>query len=54
MESIRMFTCKKMAYIWDPDQNVFYKLRGLDCNVTGSVLHQQKGLSTTQQYFRYD
>ncbi|XP_014273142.1 polyamine-transporting ATPase 13A3 [Halyomorpha halys] len=52
MENIRMFNCKKMTYIWDPDQSVFYKLRGLDCNVTSSVLHQQKGLSISQQYFR--
>uniref|UniRef100_A0A146M0L3 Cation-transporting ATPase n=1 Tax=Lygus hesperus TaxID=30085 RepID=A0A146M0L3_LYGHE len=52
MEEIRMFSCKKMTYIWDPDEYSFFKLKGLDWDVFASVLHQCKGLSVGEQFFR--
>lgn len=52
MDSVRVFSCKKMLYVWDPDQGLFYKMRGLDFNVTASYLHQHRGLGTTQHFFR--
>ncbi|BES87473.1 cation-transporting atpase [Nesidiocoris tenuis] len=52
MEEIRMFTCKKVKYIWDPDESSFFRLRGLDWEVSASTLHQCKGLSVSEQFFR--
>ena len=53
MDQVRVFKCKKMSYIWDPDRNEFYKLRGFDNGITTSSLHQHKGLSAVQQFLRY-
>ncbi|XP_054268548.1 polyamine-transporting ATPase 13A3 [Macrosteles quadrilineatus] len=52
MESVRMFECKKQRYIWDEEKGEFFKLAGLDCDVSTSALHQQTGLSPSQQLLR--
>uniref|UniRef100_A0A023F2U2 Cation-transporting ATPase n=1 Tax=Triatoma infestans TaxID=30076 RepID=A0A023F2U2_TRIIF len=52
MDTVRLFKCKKITYVWDPDENIFYKLRGLDLNIAASALHLHKGLSASQQFFR--
>ncbi|KAL1121979.1 hypothetical protein AAG570_003387, partial [Ranatra chinensis] len=51
-DDVRLFKCKKLRYIWDPDLREFYKLRGFDINISTSVLHQQKGLTLTEQFLR--
>ncbi|KAJ6641943.1 putative cation-transporting ATPase W08D2.5, partial [Pseudolycoriella hygida] len=52
LDSIRIFKCKQLRYIWDSQTNSFVKLKGLDHNVSSVVLHQQKGLSKQDQYGR--
>lgn len=52
MESIRLFKCKQLRYVWDEHAKCFNKLRGLDTNVPSIVLHQTEGLTETQQYAR--
>ncbi|KAK9506093.1 hypothetical protein O3M35_008091 [Rhynocoris fuscipes] len=52
MDTVRLFKVKKMAYVWDPDENMFFKLRGLDVNINASTLHKHKGLGVSQQFFR--
>ncbi|XP_014218278.1 probable cation-transporting ATPase 13A3 isoform X2 [Copidosoma floridanum] len=51
-QSIVMFTCKKLIYIWDTDRCEYLKLRGLDTGVLSSTLHQTPGLSAAQQSMR--
>lgn len=48
-----MFDCKKQRYIWDEEKSEFFKLPGLDKSITTAALHQQVGLSATQQFLRY-
>lgn len=52
MESIRIFKCKQLRYVWDEHTATFVKLRGLDTDVPSVLLHQQKGLTTIEQYAR--
>lgn len=52
MEYVRMFWCKKMCYVWDPDRGEFSQLPGLDFNITTDVLHRQKGLTIAEQFLR--
>lgn len=52
VESIRVFDCKKLRYVWDHEKLMFIKLCGLDNNITTSTLHQQVGLTLAQQYLR--
>ncbi|XP_075212316.1 polyamine-transporting ATPase anne boleyn isoform X2 [Lycorma delicatula] len=52
MEDVRMFWCKKMCYVWDPDRGEFCQLPGLDFNVTTDILHRQKGLTIAEQFLR--
>lgn len=52
MDSIRIFKCKQLRYVWDAQTNSFVKLKGLDSNVPSIVLHQQKGLTKADQYAR--
>lgn len=48
-----MFDCKKQRYVWDEEKSEFFKLPGLDKSITTAALHQQVGLSATQQFLRY-
>lgn len=52
VDSVRVFDCKKMRYVWDHEKLMFSKLCGLDNNITTSTLHQQVGLTLGQQYLR--
>lgn len=52
METVRLFDCKKLRYVWDQDKSEFYKLCGLDNDIMTSTLHKQIGLSLAQQYLR--
>lgn len=52
MDSIRLFKCKQLRYIWDSQTYSFTKLKGLDTNVPSTILHQQYGLSSIDQYAR--
>ena len=48
---VRVFTCKKLKYIWDEQYETFSKLEGLDTAST-QFLHQNTGLSIFEQYQR--
>ncbi|RZF39245.1 hypothetical protein LSTR_LSTR010339 [Laodelphax striatellus] len=52
VDHLRMFCCKKVCYIWDPDKMEFSRLQGLDYKITTQTLHRQKGLTLVQQYLR--
>ena len=46
----RYFRCKKLTYVWDEDDSVFYPLRGLDSEVPVSAFHGfADGLSEREQ-----
>ncbi|CAL8110548.1 unnamed protein product [Orchesella dallaii] len=47
-DSIRLFTCKKLRYVWDDQYCAFTKLQGFDTART-NLLHQSTGLSIFQQ-----
>ncbi|KYM96005.1 putative cation-transporting ATPase 13A3 [Cyphomyrmex costatus] len=50
--SVKIFKCKKLIYVWDPERSEFLKLRGLDTDVLTSTLHQAQGLNSQEQYMR--
>lgn len=52
LDSIRIFKCKQLRYVWDDQSASFTKLRGLDDNVPSVVLHQHKGLMASDQSAR--
>lgn len=52
MDTVRIFKCKQLRYIWDVTTNTFVKLKGLDVNVPSFMLHQQRGLSLEEEYAR--
>lgn len=52
IDSVRLFKCKQLRYVWDAQTSTFTKLKGLDFNVPSVVLHQQKGLTKDDQYAR--
>lgn len=52
VQSIVVFNCKKLTYVWDTERSEFLKLRGLDIGVLNSSLHQMQGLSAQEQYMR--
>jgi len=46
VSNFRYFNCKKNRYIWDNNEGTFYKLEGLDRNISLGELHAYKeGLS---------
>lgn len=47
--SVRVFHCKKILYIWDEDEGLFYRLPGQDTSQTGESLHQFRGMSWSEQ-----
>lgn len=52
MDSLRIFQCKHLRYVWDDSTHCFVKLKGLDVNVPVLLLHQQKALDTETQNAR--
>jgi len=52
VEEIRLFTCKKVRYLWDADGAQFIRLRGLDWQTSTATLHKQRGLSESEQLVR--
>ncbi|XP_076056753.1 polyamine-transporting ATPase anne boleyn isoform X2 [Oratosquilla oratoria] len=52
VQNVKMFVFKKMPYFWDDDQEIFYKLTGLDQGHTAGDLHCKKGLPWTEQMRR--
>lgn len=52
MEEVRVFDCKKLRYVWEPELRQFYKLCGIDSNISTADLHSIKGLTSVQQYLR--
>ena len=50
MPCFRYFRCKKLTYVWDEDDSVFYPLRGLDSEVPVSAFHGfADGISDREQ-----
>ncbi|XP_021950610.1 probable cation-transporting ATPase 13A3 isoform X2 [Folsomia candida] len=47
-QAVRLFTCKKLRYLWDEQYGAFCKLPGFDCANTHQ-LHESSGLSIFQQ-----
>lgn len=52
IDSLRLFKCKQLRYIWDERTSEFVKLQGLDANVPATLLHQLKGLDVHTQRSR--
>lgn len=52
VESVRLFICKKLRYIWDVDTSSFVKLRGLDENVPSVTIHKHRGISDLTRSIR--
>lgn len=46
------FENNKIKYIWDPEHQIFVRLRGFDKNVQCSYFHQQKGIPIQEQVVR--
>ena len=53
VNSYRFFRCKKVTYIWDSEERVFFDLKMLDNNVPLNFYHLQNGLSKEEQRDRY-
>lgn len=51
-DTVRLFRCKQLRYIWDDQTRSFQKLKGLDVNVPSKYLHQRKGLSRLEESAR--
>ncbi|CAL4067513.1 unnamed protein product, partial [Meganyctiphanes norvegica] len=49
---VRVFHCKKILYIWDEDEELFYRLPGQDTSHTGESLHRFRGMSWSEQLRR--
>nr|XP_053638292.1 polyamine-transporting ATPase 13A3-like isoform X1 [Cherax quadricarinatus] len=49
MDSVRVFSCKKIIYLWDSETETFYKLPGLDAGQTAESLHRYRGLHWIEQ-----
>lgn len=52
IDSLRLFKCKQLRYVWDERTSEFAKLKGLDANVPATLLHQLKGLDVHTQRLR--
>ena len=58
-DSIRMFTCKKLRYLWDTSTNKFMKIKSLGPGLPTSIFHHPDaqqgyaGLSVFEQQKRY-
>lgn len=52
VDTVRLFICKKLRYIWDVDSASFVKLKGLDENVPSMTIHKQKGISDLTRSIR--
>ncbi|KAI5749947.1 hypothetical protein M8J76_011676 [Diaphorina citri] len=52
MDQVRVFDCKKLRYVWDPELRHFYKLCGLGLHISTAQLHDARGLTSVQQYLR--
>jgi len=53
VSNFRYFNCKKNRYIWDNNEGTFYKLEGLDRNISLEELHSYKeGLSEDSSKMR--
>ncbi|XP_070508249.1 polyamine-transporting ATPase 13A3 isoform X2 [Chironomus tepperi] len=52
VESVRLFICKKLRYIWEVDSSSFVKLRGLDENVPSVTIHKHRGISDLTRSIR--
>jgi cation-transporting ATPase 13A3/4/5 len=52
INSIRLFQCKQLRYVWNEQKQSFIKLNGLDIDVPSQALHQMTGLSEYEQYTR--
>ncbi|XP_044741130.1 polyamine-transporting ATPase 13A3 isoform X2 [Chrysoperla carnea] len=52
VDKLSFFTCKKVIYIWNQDENKFVKLRGLDASVTSNIFHEAVGLTSHEQFTR--
>ncbi|XP_054165291.1 polyamine-transporting ATPase 13A3-like isoform X2 [Oppia nitens] len=50
--SLTYFENKKVRYVWDSDERVFFKVRGLDSDIYCSYFYQQKGLTADEQETR--
>ncbi|GLG93617.1 Cation-transporting ATPase [Gryllus bimaculatus] len=49
---LRMFHCKKLRYVWDPENAEFLRLQGLDNHVSTTILHCQGGVTVKEQLLR--
>lgn len=52
IDTLRLFKCKQLRYVWDERTSEFVKLKGLDANVPATLLHQLKGLDVHTQRSR--
>lgn len=52
-DNVRYFVFKKLKFVWKSEKKNFIKLRGLDKDIPGTILQDQKGLSEKEQYSRY-
>ena len=57
-DNFRMFSCKKLRYLWDTKGKTFVKVKGFGPGLPTSVFHQSDaqqgfaGLTTTEQLKR--
>ncbi|XP_055690412.1 polyamine-transporting ATPase 13A3 [Lutzomyia longipalpis] len=49
VDTVRLFRCKQLRYIWRPSCNAFVRLTGLDDGVCSVALHRHKGLNPVEQ-----
>ncbi|XP_045583317.1 polyamine-transporting ATPase 13A3 isoform X2 [Procambarus clarkii] len=49
VDSIRVFSCKKILYLWDSESESFYRLPGLDAGQTAESLHRYRGVHWIEQ-----
>lgn len=58
-ESVRMFTCKKLRYVWDANSKMFVKVKSLGPGLPTSMFNQMDaqqgfaGLTVVEQLKRY-
>ena len=53
VNEFRFFRCKKVTYVWNADERMFFGLKMLDNNVPLNFYHLQTGLSKEDQLTRF-
>lgn len=49
VDSLRLFDCKKVRYLWTPETGLFVRVSAFDKNIDCAYFHTQKGITIDEQ-----